>query len=530
VSNKRINKKQGKYRKQPYYRPSSSKPQTLDDIKKVQDQERYYREVYAKTQEALRLVDLTKNVSKTFQVFSKEKLRQFLRSPQQNSNNLIQLSRFLKRYCRSYDRLIQYNASMVRPEYYTIAPEMDISEPTQDDDAILKNYYDTCLEMRKLNLKGQAKSILDEYWTVGAVYCYKYQDDKDTLWYILDPEYCKPASQNYDGSLNFAFDFSYLRKNEALLDFWDKEFTQKYNKYNNDSSLRWQELEPEKTFCLKAGMNNIDLVMPPLTPLFEQMIDLVDLQGLTAQRDALSTYKLVWAKLDTLANAEQADEWSVDPITAISYYNRMTNEALPEGISYAISPLKLEALNFKDDDTRENNLINKALKNLFKNSGGSQILDSTEVSGTQGYMSACIADEMMATREVLPMLEAIANRHIEYNLKGHDHISFIQVSPYTKKDLIDSMLKGAQYSLPLKMACASLMDLDPLQVIQNAYFENKVLKLQDLFVPLNSSFINPGNSTTQNVAEGKTDPETGGAPVKDDVTAEGDKTRTRKDK
>lgn len=521
ISNKRITKKRQS--------PSNvGGNHSIDQLKEFQTKERLRKEMFEKVQQALQLTDLTKSSSQTYNVFSKEKLRNYLKSPQQNSNNLIQLSRFLRRYCRSYDRLISYNASMIRPEYYTINPLIDLTEESHDDVAILQNYYSTCLEMRKLNLKSQIFTILSELWTVGAVYCYKYQDEETTLWFLLDPEYCKISSQNFDGSLNCAFDFSFFKKNASHLDYYAKEFSQKFKKYDGgESSLRWQELDPEFTLVLKTGMNNLDLVIPPLVPLFEQMIDLVDLQGLTAQRDALSTYRMVWAKLDTLSNAKEVDDWRVDPITAMGYYARMVKEALPDGISATISPLELDTLNFKDDETLENNRINNALKNLFKNSGGSQILDSTEISGTQGFLSACVCDEMMATREILPILEVIVNRHIEYNLSGHAPVEFIQVSPYTKDKVLDQILQGAQFSFPNKMAVASLLGQDPITTLGNAYLENSILKLHEVLVPLSSSFT---TSKSDKVANGETDPVTGGAPESDEVTDEGEKSRNRSDR
>ena len=521
MSNKRIRKKRQASRSASQ-NPSSA-PQ-VDFAKLRQMQAEQDKALYAKASEqVLQLTNLTKTTTKTYSTFSKDTLRTYLRSPQQNSSNLIQLSRFLRRYCRSYDRLIGYMASMIQTKYYKIVPHYEATEETQDDAGILQSYYDTCMEMRRLNLDSQIFAILSELWTCGVVYCYKYQNDKETLWFILDPEYCRISSQNYDGSLNCAFDFSFFRRNSDYLDYYAKEFQTKYNGYERDTSLRWQELDPEFTLVLKTGMNDLSLVIPPFAPLFEQIIDLVDLQGLTAQRDKLDTYRLVWAYLETMNNADEPDSWKVDPNTAIPYYNRMVNEGLPEGVSSTISPLKLEPINFKDDETQENNRITNAIKNLFKNAGASQILDSTEISGTQGFIAACICDEMLATGEVLYVLEAIVNRHIEYNVSDHSRVRFIQVSPYTKSTVIDQYIKGAQYSLPIKMAVASLYGQDPIEMLGSAYFENRILQLQSNLIPLSSSFTTKG----EQVADGLTDPDSGGRPLEKEITSDGEESRTR---
>lgn len=530
MSNKRIKKKQAKQNNQQYWKQSatlnsSANPTDKHDMQRLKQlQEQQMREIYAKAaQQTLQITDPTKSTTKTYNSFNKETLRTYLKSPQQNSSNLIQLSRFLRRYCRSYDRLIGYMASMIQTQYYQITPNYDPLEQTQDDDGIIQSYVDTCIEMRRLNLPSQTFAIISELWTVGAVYCYKYQDDDTTLWFILDPEYCKISSQNYDGSLNCLFDFSYFKKNSSYLDYWASEFKQKYDQYDKDTSLRWQELDPEYTLVLKTGMNDLSLVIPPFVTLFEQIIDLVDLQGLTSQRDQLDNYKLVYGVLDTLSNATGPDEWSVDPLTAIPYFNRMRIEGLPDGISSAIVPFKLDTISFRDDETAENNKINNAIKNLFKSSGASQILDSTEISGTQGFLAATICDEMLATNEILPVLEQIINRHIEYNVSDHSRVKFIQVSPYTKSTVIDQYMKGAQYSMPLKFAVGSLFGQDPLDVMANSYFENKLMKLHEDLVPLSSSFTISSTA----VAEGKTDETTGGRPQETDITADGEESRNR---
>lgn len=83
--------------------------------------------------------------------------------------------------------------------------------------------------------------------------------------------------------------------------------------------------------------------MPPLSGLFEPLIDLIDLQSIQSVKDDLSIYKLLVARLETLTNSDEPDDFSVDIDTAIEYYNRLV-ESLPDCVSAAISPLKIEIL------------------------------------------------------------------------------------------------------------------------------------------------------------------------------------------
>ena len=56
---------------------------------------------------------------------------------------------------------------------------------------------------------------------------------------------------------------------------WDKEYKQKNTKYENDTSLRWQELDTARAFKIDIG--DMDLIISPFASLFEGLIDLIDL-------------------------------------------------------------------------------------------------------------------------------------------------------------------------------------------------------------------------------------------------------------
>lgn len=85
MSNKRIKKKrQNQQYRNANYSSTSQKTSPVQDLRKIQEQQ--LREIYAKsTQNIIQLIDLTRSTSKTYNVFSKETLRTYLKSPQQNS-------------------------------------------------------------------------------------------------------------------------------------------------------------------------------------------------------------------------------------------------------------------------------------------------------------------------------------------------------------------------------------------------------------------------------------------------------------
>ena len=58
---------------------------------------------------------------------------------------------------------------------------------------------------------------------------------------------------------------------------------------------------------------------------------------------------------------------------------RKINEALPDNVAYALSPLELDVIEFKDNDASDVNVLSKAYSNLIE-ANGSIILNSNKIT------------------------------------------------------------------------------------------------------------------------------------------------------
>lgn len=496
---------------------------TNDSTKSVKELKEYalkqeeQQNHFAAVKQAIQLIDLTKTETRTFTIFNKEKLRQYMQNPKSNESNLRNLSRFLYRVSHNYRRLISYQAEMVDLTAAVVVPQLDLTEDAHDDEKILKNYYDTLVQVDKMNMASEILKCLLVAWREDTFYGYTYEDDSGFFIYPLDGDYCKVSSVNFDGTLNFAYDFSYFRSHQADLEYWDSEFKKKYNKFVSDNSLRWQELDPERTFTIKINIDDPTFNMPPLSGLFEPLIDLIDLQSIQAIKDDLSIYKLLVARMEILTNADEPDEFSVDIDTAIEYFNRLA-ESLPPCVSSVISPLKIEPIEFQSDQTQDVNRMSDATSNLFKASGGAQILDNNKIAGSTAFEAAVLCDTMMAIKPVLPQIEERMNRYLTFVL-GDDHakLKYFEVSPYTKSKKKKELMESGERGVPVKLAVAALDGFSPLDTLSMDYLENSVLKLHETWIPFSISYTQSGG----------TDPVTGGRPKQDEVTDEGEKTRQK---
>ena len=483
------------------------------------------RAAFAALKDALSLIDLTKNKSITYQTYSRDSLRTYLKNPATESNqkNLRKLSNYLYTVSHVYRRLINFKAYQVTCKSWTVYPDIPLTEEP-DQDSILQNYERVTKYVRNMDMKSQILKCMLQAWKNDVVYGFCYGDpEKDGSFFIhlLDPDYCKISSQQYyRGVLGFAFDLSFFDSgtNSYYLDVYDPIFKKLYNKYKSDNTQRWAELPIENTFCLKINIDNLDYPIPPLSGLLEDIINLEDLQSVQNLKDEMEAYKLIYAKIDTIKGTNQVDDFEIDLDLAAAFYQKL-QAALPDNIALAMSPMKLDSIDFKSNDAEDTNIISRAYENIISSNGGI-VLNHNKITNSASFKLSLQFDCMDAMA-VTEQINSWANLWILNHLGETGMIvEFSDVSPYFVDDRIDKLLKAAQYSIPCKMELASLIGAYPPKERGMSYLE-KVLGLgtQSWNQPLISSNIQSGMNENGDGSEG--------APKKDegDLSDEGEKTR-----
>lgn len=477
---------------------------------------------YAKAvDDVLKLVDLTSNSTKTWTVFSKDTLRSYLQNPYASSSqaSLRNLAKFLYTLSFPLRRIVNYFASL--PDFSAYKINLDFSIVEDNDEAtLLQNYEDACRFVRKMNLELNMFKLLVIAWREGIVYFQPYQDDDGTMYLMpLDSQYCRVASVGYNGLLHVAFDFSYFRGTNAFfLDVWDKEYKQKYNKFEKDSALKWQELDTAR--ALKIDIADIDLIISPFASLFEGLIDLIDLQSLMAVKDSLDIYKLLVMKIPLL-NSSNPDDLALNLNLAKKFF-ALAQESLPPEIGLILSPgMDVDSISFDKSATSDTNAIADSYQNLMEQTGISQIFDSSRLTGASSVKMSMLSDALMATRGIMKQIEAFVNERILMQFSNSTaYIKFIDVTTYTKEERVNQIEKAASLGLPVKQEYMTLLGYDPLETLASDWLETKLGMSVDKFThPLVSSHTQTAGSNT------------GGAPTKDDgdLTDDGEASRDKRD-
>lgn len=466
------------------------------------------------------LADLSSNSTKTWNVYSKDTLRSYLQSPYNatSQTQLRNLAKFLYTLSFPLRRLIQYFASIPVVSVYNVIPRYSFVEDN-DEDALLQDFETVCKYIESMGLDLNIFRLLLICWREDAAFFLPLEDEDTGETYLmpLDGQYCKISSIGYNGLYHVAYDFSYFNGSSGAwyLNVFPKEFQQKYRKYQSDSSLRWQELDTAR--CFKINVDSYDLILSPLVSLFEGIIDLIDLQSITAVKDALNAYKLLVMEIPLL-DTDNPDDYALSLDVAKKFYNKMLDN-LPEEITAILSPMPVKDINFEKGATSDNNAITEAYRNLIEQAGVSQVMDASKLNGSSAVKASIITDVLMGTKGIMPQIEAFVNERIRLKYPNiSSYVKFTNVTEFTREDRIKQVKEAASSGLPVKLEWMALMGYNPLEAMASDWLESK-LGLAT------TKWINPvKTSYTQSSGSGSV-----GAPTKDDgeLTDEGAETKDK---
>lgn len=494
---------------------------TNKQIHSLEDEEKKKRAAFAsELKNALQFFDPERQPNKITSTYSRESLRTYLRNPATDANNknLRKLSNYIYTVSHVYRRMVNYKAHQINCKTWTAYPIVNMVEEN-DEESILKEYERVVNIVTNMHMETQIYKLMLSLWKNGVVYGYIYGDpEEEGSFYIhvLDPDYCKISCASYDnGVLGFLFDMTYFNSNVEQLEYYDKEFQTLYKQYKNDN-VKWKQLPIERTICLKIDLDNLDYSIPPLSGLLEQIISLTDLQAAQDEIDSLQNYKMVWGKLDTISGTKSPDDFAVDLDLALAFMKKI-NAALPENVAYALSPLDLDTIEFKDNDASDSNVLSKAYSNVIE-SNGSIIMNSNKITNSTAFklaMKVECEDAMAPTTQ----LNAWLKFYLKYNHNVETiTVEFSDISPYFMDDEIEKYTKLAGLGLPIKSELSSMVNANPQKSFGMDFLERQLLKLgiERWNNPLVSSAVQSGNPS-----------DAGGAPKKEDgdLSDEGEATR-----
>ncbi len=464
--------------------------------------------------------DLNKNSYKpTFRKYSKDDIALYLSDPCKYEKQLREAVIYIYGASPHFRRLIQYFVGLSDLSYVVEPYRID---PKKANERTTNNNYRKVLNaLSSMGIKTQCRKILTVCLREDVFYGTLWETKDDITIQQLPSDYC--AITTIEGNVpNVTFNFSYFDSRKDLLKFYPPEFRVKYELYlEGRMKNRWIELDSPTSFAIKCNSDILDYAIPPFAGILREIYDIEDYKALKLAKTALENYAMIAM---TLPLSDDGG-WGIDFDKAKEFWHNL-DAVLPEEIGSVLTPMPLNKISFERTNNGDTDTIAQAEQNLFTAAGVSSLLFNNEKASANALLLSIKADQSM-TFGIVKSIEDAINRYIQHQGYGKNFkMSFLDVSPYNRKEMGDAYLKAASYGIPtISLYCAS-QGLGQAELDAMSFLEGQVLGLQDIFRPIQSS-----SQMSSSDLENKGATEEGGAPTKDigELTDSGEQSAENKD-
>lgn len=426
--------------------------------------------------------------SPTFYKYTKDQISTYLTNPYSYQKNLRNAAIYLYAASSHFRRLIQYFVALSDLSYVIAPYRIDTS--TAKASTLGKQYRRTLNMLSAMDIKNQFPKILTVCLREDTFFGTMWVTNDNVTIQQLPSDYCEIAV--IEGNvLNVSFDFSYFDSNSEYLELYPPEFSSKYNLYKNDrTGMKWQELDSPNSFAVKCNNDILNYSVPPFVGIFREIYDLEDYRSLKLTKTELENYALLVMRL----GINKDGEWEMDFDKARDFYSNLDG-VLPEEVGAVLSPMPIDKISFEKSNTGDTDTIAEAEQNLFTAAGVSTLLFNNDKASSNALLLSIKADQAL-TYGIVKSIEGVVNRFIQsYSYGKNFKVTFLDVSPYNRREMGDQYLKATQYGFPmLSYFCASQglsqADMDCME-----FLENDILDLKSRFMPLQSSSTMSTNSS-----------------------------------
>lgn len=466
--------------------------------------------------------NVSKTSSKSFTQYTKELLRNYINSPVNNQDQLREISRFLCRYSMLYKKILMYYASM--PLFYYNVTQINDLTKTISADKSLKGYQKILSEFETFKLKKEGYTALYMAIRDGFSVFEMYDEGNGKFFMPLDVQYCRIYGKTDTGEwivyYNAAYfdtgnnsDFIYGINNDGV-GVWSDVHINGYREYKEKGrDHQWYRLDPSKTFCLTTCSDDeFDAPLPFFLPLFDLILDDLDLQDLINNRTALENYVLLLSKIPLKDNSQDIDDFAVS-LELVQTMQSLIDAVVPDLIGTAYSPMDIEKIEFPRSNTTEtNDELSKSVQNIFNNAGACQLVVSGGSSSNSIGLKHSIENDISTCWIWVEKIESWLNYYIKENISDGYRLRIHKITWYNQDEYRSSMKDAATLGGSALDYLTSTGD-SPYMALQKLNFEN-TLGIKDLMIPLQSSYTMSSDSKT-------------GAPVKseDELSESGAATR-----
>lgn len=407
------------------------------------------------------------------------------------------ISDFFFRVSGIYSRLCRYLAYLYRFDWY-ITPycNSDSVKPEK----IEEGFHKSLMILDNFNVKKNLGEISLEVIKHGCYYGYIIQNNNKIVLQQLPANYCRSRFDVNDEpavEFNMKFFDDYFRDAQQkmkVLNLFPKEFKKAYILYKEGKlpvdfagdKAGWYLLDPQ--FTVKFNINNDDA--PMLISVIPSIIDLDAAQELDRKKMMQKLLKIVIQKMPIDKNGDLV--FDVDESRELhNNAVQMLSKAIGIDVLTTFADVSVEDMSDSSTTTTTDEL-EKVERTVYNEAGISQMQFNTD--GNIALEKSIMNDEASLYNLILQYEDFLNNKLLKALNKNPKKLFFkaqiLTTTIYNYKEM--AKLYKEQTAMGYSKILPQLaLGQSQSSILANAYFENDVLDLVNVFIPpLNSNVIN----------------------------------------
>lgn len=437
------------------------------------------------------------------------------------SHDIVTLRRFSRIYfdiSGIYSRLCRYMAYLFKYDLF-VTPIMDTSllDKPEDEELsnpqkkVVKNWYAACKYLEDSHLKRVFGDIALKVVRDGCFYGYCIKKNDAAYIQELPAYYCR-SRYELNGQtaieLNVKFFddcFSDVFYRMRVLKLFPKEIQRAYVAYKNGTLPKdyksdeegWILLDVSATVKFDISYNDA----PLFATIIPKLMDLQDAQDLDKKKMLQQILKIVIQKLPIDKNGDLI--FDVDEAQQL-HSNAVQMLADAIGVDVLTTFADVDIADMADNNkTTTVDQLEKVERTVYNEAGTGQNLFNSE--GNMSLEKSILNDEATMTSLILQFEEFAQSLLERFNKSPKRTYYKVQILPTTVYNYRDM---ATQYKELTSLGYSKLMPQVALgqaqsTVIMNAYFENNLLNLNEVFIPPKSSNTLSSSDSSENSSGGQ---------------------------
>lgn len=408
-----------------------------------------------------------------------------------------QISDFFYKTSGIYNRMLRYMAFLYRYDWF-VTPY--VNDESLKNEKILDGFNKALRELENFQIKKTLGEIALKVLRQGVYYGYKVESTNGIVLQELDPDFCR--SRHFCGNKPVVeFNMSYFdvmfrdtTQRMKILKMFPTEFSRGYALYKQGKltaetqgdEVGWYLLDPEMT--VKFNCNGEDY--PPFISVIPLILDLDEAQDLDKKKTMQRLLKIVIQKMPMDKNGELI----FDVEEAQQLHNnavQMLGRAIGIDVLTTFADVEVASMSDKSATSAQSDDLERVERQVFNEWGGSQLLFNTDGNIA---LEKSIQNDEATMYNLLLQFEVFLNELLsKYNTKPKKveyRVQILTTTIYNYKELAKLYKEQTQLGYS-KMLPQIALGQSQSSILANAYFENDVLDLVNVFIPpLMSSTMN----------------------------------------